>query len=71
MDRKLEKKRGITRKNIWYFLFGALMLAVQLVQAEPTFEAMALTVRRIATGPVTVRLNEGYGVIIAYPHVGE
>jgi HlyD family secretion protein len=28
MDRKLEKKRGITRKNIWYFLFGALMLAV-------------------------------------------
>ena len=28
MDRKLEKKRGITRKNIWYFLFGALMLVV-------------------------------------------
>ena len=28
MDRKLDKKRGITRKNIWYFLFGALMLAV-------------------------------------------
>jgi HlyD family secretion protein len=28
MDRKLEKKRGITRKNIWYFLFGALMIAV-------------------------------------------
>ena len=28
MDRKLEKKRGITRKNIWYFLFAALMLAV-------------------------------------------
>jgi len=28
MDRKLEKKRGITRKNIWYFLFGALMLTV-------------------------------------------
>jgi HlyD family secretion protein len=28
MDRKLEKKRGITKKNIWYFLFGALMIAV-------------------------------------------
>jgi len=28
MDRKLEKKRGITRKNIWYFLFGALFLTV-------------------------------------------
>jgi HlyD family secretion protein len=28
MDRKLEKKRGITKKNIWYFLFAALMLAV-------------------------------------------
>jgi HlyD family secretion protein len=28
MDRKLEKKRGITRKNIWYFLFGALVIAV-------------------------------------------
>lgn len=28
MDRKLEKKRGITRKNIWYFLFGALMITV-------------------------------------------
>ena len=31
MDRKLEKKRGITRKNIWYFLFGALMIAVLLI----------------------------------------
>lgn len=31
MDRKLEKKRGITRKNIWYFLFGALMIAVLAV----------------------------------------
>jgi len=28
MDRKLEKKRGITKKNIWYILFGALMIAV-------------------------------------------
>jgi HlyD family secretion protein len=28
MDRKLEKKRGLTRKNIWYFLFGALMIVV-------------------------------------------
>jgi HlyD family secretion protein len=28
MDRKLEKKRGITRKNIWYILFGALMITV-------------------------------------------
>lgn len=28
MDRKIEKKRGITRKNIWYFLFGALMITV-------------------------------------------
>jgi len=28
MDRKLDKKRGITRKNIWYILFGALMIAV-------------------------------------------
>lgn len=28
MDRKLEKKRGLTRKNIWYVLFGALMIAV-------------------------------------------
>lgn len=28
MDRKLEKKRGITRKNIWYFIFGALMITV-------------------------------------------
>jgi len=28
MDRKLDKKRGITRKNIWYFLFGALMITV-------------------------------------------
>ena len=25
---KLDKKRGITKKNIWYLLFGALMLAV-------------------------------------------
>jgi preprotein translocase subunit SecF len=31
MDRKLEKKRGITRKNIWYFLFAGLMLAVVLI----------------------------------------
>ncbi|MEN8157852.1 MAG: HlyD family efflux transporter periplasmic adaptor subunit [Bacteroidota bacterium] len=31
MDRKLEKKRGITRKNIWYLLFGALMIALLLV----------------------------------------
>ena len=31
MDRKLEKKRGITRKNIWYFLFGALMITVLLI----------------------------------------
>jgi HlyD family secretion protein len=31
MDRKLAKKRGITRKNIWYFLFGALMIAVVLI----------------------------------------
>ncbi|MFO7669477.1 MAG: HlyD family efflux transporter periplasmic adaptor subunit [Bacteroidales bacterium] len=31
MDRKLEKKRGITRKNIWYFLFGALMIAVVVI----------------------------------------
>jgi HlyD family secretion protein len=31
MDRKLEKKRGITRKNIWYFLFGALMIVVLAV----------------------------------------
>lgn len=31
MDRKLEKKRGITRKNIWYILFGALMIAVLAV----------------------------------------
>lgn len=28
MDRTLEKKRGITKKNIWYILFGALMIAV-------------------------------------------
>ncbi|MDX2429824.1 MAG: HlyD family efflux transporter periplasmic adaptor subunit [Bacteroides sp.] len=28
MDRKLAKKRGITKKNIWYFLFAALMIAV-------------------------------------------
>jgi len=28
MDRVLEKKRGITRKNIWYILFGALLVAV-------------------------------------------
>ncbi len=28
MDRKLDKKRGITRKNIWYILFGALMITV-------------------------------------------
>ncbi len=28
MDRKLEKKRGITKKNIWYILFGALMITV-------------------------------------------
>ena len=28
MDRKLEKKRGITRKNIWYILLGALVLFV-------------------------------------------
>jgi HlyD family secretion protein len=28
MDRKLEKKRGITKKNIWYFLFGALIITV-------------------------------------------
>jgi HlyD family secretion protein len=28
MDRKLDKKRGITKKNIWYILFGALMIAV-------------------------------------------
>ncbi len=31
MDRKLDKKRGITRKNIWYILFGALMIAVVAV----------------------------------------
>lgn len=31
MDRKLEKQRGITRKNIWYILFGALMIAVLAV----------------------------------------
>jgi len=31
MDRKLDKKRGITRKNIWYILFGALMIAVLAV----------------------------------------
>ena len=31
MDRKLDKKRGITRKNIWYFLFGALMIAVLVI----------------------------------------
>jgi HlyD family secretion protein len=31
MDRILDKKRGITKKNIWYFLFGALMIAVLLV----------------------------------------
>ncbi len=28
MDRKIEKKRGLTRKNIWYILFVALMLTV-------------------------------------------
>jgi len=28
MDRALAKKRGITKKNIWYILFGALMIAV-------------------------------------------
>ena len=28
MDRKLEKKRGLTRKNIWYVLFAAMMIAV-------------------------------------------
>ena len=31
MDRKLEKKRGITKKNIWYILFGALMIAVFVI----------------------------------------
>ncbi|MEN8230563.1 MAG: HlyD family efflux transporter periplasmic adaptor subunit [Bacteroidota bacterium] len=31
MDRKLEKKRGLTRKNIWYFLFGALMITLLLI----------------------------------------
>ncbi len=31
MDRKLDKKRGITRKNIWYILFGVLMIAVLVV----------------------------------------
>jgi HlyD family secretion protein len=31
MDRKLEKKRGITKKNIWYFLFAGLMTAVVLI----------------------------------------
>jgi HlyD family secretion protein len=31
MDRQLEKKRGITRKNIWYILFGALMITVVAV----------------------------------------
>jgi len=31
MDRKRDKKRGITRKNIWYILFGALMIAVLAV----------------------------------------
>jgi len=28
MDKQLEKKRGITKKNIWYILFGMLMIAV-------------------------------------------
>jgi HlyD family secretion protein len=28
MDRKLEKKGFFSRKTIWYFVFGALMLAV-------------------------------------------
>ncbi len=28
MDRKLEKKKGLTRKMIWYILFGALMVTV-------------------------------------------
>ena len=28
MDRKLDRKRGITRKNIWYILLGALVLFV-------------------------------------------
>ncbi len=28
MDRTLAKKRGITKKNIWYILFGALMVTV-------------------------------------------
>jgi len=31
----------------------------------------SLTLSNEATGPVTVRLNSGYGVIIAYPHPGE
>lgn len=28
MDRKIEKKKGLTRKMIWYILFGALMVTV-------------------------------------------
>jgi len=28
MDRKLDKKKGLTRKMIWYLLFGALMITV-------------------------------------------
>ena len=28
MDRKLDKKRGLTRKMMWYILFGALMVTV-------------------------------------------
>jgi HlyD family secretion protein len=31
MDRKLDKKRGITRKNIWYILFAALMVTVVMI----------------------------------------
>ena len=28
MDRKLDKKKGLTRKMIWYLFFGALMITV-------------------------------------------
>ncbi len=31
MDRKLDKKRGLTRKMIWYLLFGALMVTVLVI----------------------------------------
>jgi len=37
MDRKIENKGFFSRKMIWYFLFGALMLAVLAVyRASPS-----------------------------------